>query len=597
MADELKRHPVAKKRKIWQKSIPSAKASGKLGLTLLLILVLLAGCVAADNSSDAPDLSEYPWVYLRDGLPMEQPGDSGKVILVGDVMLGRGLAEENAPLEKAAAWLRTADLTLGNLECAIAPENLALANAPDFASAQQPFFLVAPASAAGELELAGFDLLGMANNHALDRGLEGLADTASALESAGMLAIGAAETPEAAYQAQIRPVGNAQVAFLAFNAIPSPRGPEWSGEVRQTQAESTWTLAGWDRDKALAAVRAANQQADAVVVFVHWGYEYDTRVDPAQREMATALVTAGADLIVGHHPHVIQAMEMLPKPGGGQALVAFSLGNFVFDQSFEQTDQSLALRAFFDREGLRAVQALPVHAGLQPTLFSPQEARQFTSRNPSRWSTPAIESLAYRCDSQACAQVGVAGITPELPEEQKISSAEIDLDGDGRPERVSLRAAGVQISGGSLPAWQSPADWQVIDLALGDPNLDGRQELLMAVRKPDRSGVVLSHPFVFGYRQGEYRLLWGGSAVSDPILEVELGDTNGDGQQELIVLEELHGDQGRAVSVWRWHGWGFSQVWRSPPGNYEHLRLGVDPQDGRRLIFIDHLPSAVDPRS
>lgn len=567
------------------------------GVTLLLTLVLLAGCMAAVNTNDAPNLSGYPWVYLRDGLPMEQAGDTGQVILVGDVMLGRGVAEENDPLEKAASWLRTADLTLGNLECAIAPENLALANAPDFASTEQPFFLVAPASAVGELEQAGFDLLGMANNHALDRGLEGLADTISALKSAGMEAIGAAETPEQAYQALIRPVGEAQVAFLAFNAIPSPRGPEWSGEVRQPQAETTWTLAGWDREKALAAVHAASQQADAVVVFVHWGYEYEPRVDPAQREMATALVAAGADLIAGHHPHVIQALETLPKPDGSQALVAFSLGNFVFDQGFEQTGQGLALQVFFDRQGLRAVQALPVHAGLQPTLFSPKEALEFMERNPSRLPISAPESLAFRCDTQACAQVEAAEITPKLPEEQESSSDEVDLDGDGRMERVSLRAGGVQISGGSLPAWQSPTDWQVTDLALGDPNQDGRQELLMAVRKPDRSGVVLSHPFVFGYRQGEYRLLWGGSAVSDPILEVELGDTDGDGQQELIVLEELHGDQGRAVSVWRWHGWGFSQVWRSPPDVYERLRLGTDPQDGRRLIFIDRLPTAVGTRS
>jgi len=588
---------VSETIEIWRKTIQPAKAPGKLGFALLLILVLLAGCVAVIHSSDAPDLSEYPWVHLRDGLPMQQAGDTSQAILVGDVMLGRGVIEESAPFEKAAPWLRTADLTLGNLECAIAAENLALANAPDFASAAQPFFLVAPASAAGELNEAGFDLLGMANNHALDQGLEGLANTAAALKSAGMEAIGAAETPEQAYQALIQPVGEVQVAFLAFNAIPSPRGPEWSGEVRQPQAETTWALAGWDRDKALAAVRAANQKADAVVVFVHWGYEYDTRVDPAQREMARALVAAGADLIAGHHPHVIQELETLPKPGGGQALVAYSLGNFVFDQGFDETDQGLALRAIFDRQGLRAVQALPVHAGLQPTLFSPQEARQFTSSNPSRWPTPAPESLAYRCDSQACAQVGAAGITPDLPKGQKFSSGGIDLDGDGRLERVSLSAGSVQISGASLPDWQSPADWQVIDLALGDPNQDGRQELLMAVRKPDRSGVVLSHPFVFGYRRGEYRLLWGGSAVSDPILEVELGDTNGDGQQELIVLEELHGDQGRALSVWRWHGWGFSQVWRSLPGAYQRLRLGIDPQDGSRLILIERLPSAVGARS
>jgi hypothetical protein len=82
-----------------------------------------------------------------------------------------------------------------------------------------------------------------------------------------------------------------------------------------------------------------------------------------------------------------------------------------------------------------------------------------------------------------------------------------------------------------------------------------------------------SHPFIIGYREGAYRILWGGSAVADPIHEVELGDVDGDGVQELVVLEEQGDGRNRAVSVWRWHGWGFSLVWRSPPDHYRDLTL------------------------
>jgi hypothetical protein len=118
-----------------------------------------------------------------------------------------------------------------------------------------------------------------------------------------------------------------------------------------------------------------------------------------------------------------------------------------------------------------------------------------------------------------------------------------------------------------------------VDLAPGDPNDDGRSELLLALWKPDAKGVLRIHPFILGYREGGYRVLWGGSAVVDPIYEVELGDVDGDGVQELIVLES-HGESSSpvaqhlaAVTVWRWHGWGFSLAWRSPPGRYRDMAL------------------------
>jgi hypothetical protein len=111
--------------------------------------------------------------------------------------------------------------------------------------------------------------------------------------------------------------------------------------------------------------------------------------------------------------------------------------------------------------------------------------------------------------------------------------------------------------------------------------------MLLALQKPDRSGVLLSHPFILGHRGGELRVLWGGSAVSDPILEVELGDLDADGLQELAVLEELHDGGGRAVSVWRWNGWGFSQVWRSAPGRYANLQLAPGPEVGKLFVMVD----------
>ena len=86
----------------------------------------------------------------------------------------------------------------------------------------------------------------------------------------------------------------------------------------------------------------------------------------------------------------------------------------------------------------------------------------------------------------------------------------------------------------------------------------------------DETGAQRSHPFIIGFRSGIYRDIWGGSAVVDPIYEVELGDVDGDGSQELIVLEGAARNE-RAISVWDWHGWGFSLRWRSPAGYYQDL--------------------------
>ena len=182
---------------------------------------------------------------------------------------------------------------------------------------------------------------------------------------------------------------------------------------------------------------------------------------------------------------------------------------------------------------------------------------------------PPPRRLGFTCDSLTCNPVEVV----QAPGTGPFRAGEIDLTGDGVPERVRRVGEGFVVHRDGVEVWRSPPEWQVVDLALGDPNDDGRGELLLALWKPDTAGVLRSHPFIVGYRGGVYRILWGGSAVSDPIHEVELGDVDGDNVQELVVLEEQGGGLERAVTVWRWHGWGFSLTWRSPPGRYRDLAL------------------------
>jgi hypothetical protein len=162
-------------------------------------------------------------------------------------------------------------------------------------------------------------------------------------------------------------------------------------------------------------------------------------------------------------------------------------------------------------------------------------------------------------------------LVPDDSRSGTFASGAIDLTGDGVSEIIRRQGEEVEIVQEGRTVWRSPSEWQVRDLALGDPNGDGRYEALLVVDKTSASGAVTSQPFVIGYRNGIYRDLWGGSPVEAPILEVELGDLDSDGLEELAAIEAPADDSARHLTVWRWHGWGFSLVWRSPPGNYHDL--------------------------
>ena len=545
-------------------SFPHRSFSLDLFLSFFLILAsLIVLTILSRPAREArPDLSPFPWIYLRDGHSLDPEEKVVEVMAVGDVQPGRGAVRN--PFEHVRPWLRGADLTVGNLECVIIGSPPAHSSGFDRGGAGPP--LRAPPSAVAGLRDAGFDILGLANNHALDMGGEGLAATTSHLGAAGIDVIGAAPADEPALQPVIQQVSGIRLAFLAFNSLCGSQA---------SLPGAGWAPVDWNQDRATEAVAAARDRADAVIVSIHWGYEYETRVDPAQRDAARALLEAGADLVIGHHPHVVQAIEV----DTGRA-VAYSLGNFVFDQPQPEAQCGLVLRAFFDGEGLRALQALPVWAGPRPRLMTPKGLQFLLAR-----VRPSSHRLHFVCNVETC------GLSQESEDAaSRIASGlfwggSVDLTGDGAPEDVRRVSEQVIIYQDGSEVWRSPSTWRVADVALGDPNDDGRNELMLALRKPGLDGLEppdpakqnrpRSRPFMVGYRGGTYRTLWGGSAVAEPIQELSLGDVDGDGAQELIVLE---GDdpQRRTVSVWRWHGWGFSLMWRSRSGQYGDLTLSED---------------------
>lgn len=156
-----------------------------------------------------------------------------------------------------------------------------------------------------------------------------------------------------------------------------------------------------------------------------------------------------------------------------------------------------------------------------------------------------------------------------------------DLRGDGEPLWAMLDADGMVTvrdgAGGSAPVvWRNedPA-WRFTRLAAGDADDDGRVELLLLLWQRDGAGRLRTQPYLLGWRGGRFKIIWGGSATATPIQDLALADLDADGRNELVVLEggELPGDPGEHVAVWRWHGWGYELLWRSPPGRWSSLAL------------------------
>ena len=532
------------------------RGTARFGALAFAVAVLILGPAPPPGAAGTPSGT---WVYLRGG---EVPSTNERlveVLAVGDVMTGRGLAGRPDLFAHVSGELQAADLTIGNLEGAIAAgppagvlpsgELTAVASPAARTPAAEPLTLLLPLETPATLAEAGFDLLGLANNHALDAGHEGLAETRRRLQAAGL-------EPVETDRAGVREIDSLTLATLAWDDLGAP-----------------------DREALLAAVSDARAAADIVLVLVHWGQEYQRHPALPQRELAEELLEAGVDVVLGSHPHVVQDLRIVQplEMGGRPRLVAYSLGNFVFDQGWDDTAQGLALRLLFDDEGLRAAQALPLWTAPRPSWMAPDSSAALLDRilRPER--------LGFACSAEACAPV-------EIPDDTRsgiFGSGTIDLTGDGVPEIIRRQGEAVEVLQEGRSVWRSPSEWKVRDLALGDPNQDGRYEALLAVDKAEGT----SQPFVVGYRGGTYHDLWGGSAVHAPILEVELGDLDGDGLEELAAIEAAPEGSARYLTLWRWHGWGFSLVWRSPPGEYRDLIL-LPAENGRpvRLSVLGGQP-------
>jgi poly-gamma-glutamate capsule biosynthesis protein CapA/YwtB (metallophosphatase superfamily) len=279
---------------------------------------------------------------------------------VGDINLGDAPGEAIAANGPRYPWtsvgnaLRRADIAFGNLECAISELG-------------EPFpkqfnFRGTPAALKGLRRHSGIDVLNLANNHVGDFGRPATVETVHAVQRLGMRAVGAGADLKRALAPQVVDRLGLRVAFVGFSSI---------APLEFAAGEDSPGTA-WASVEAVAeAVRDARRRADVVVATFHWGIEKATYETAEQQLLAQTAAAAGAHLVIGAHPHVLQ-----PLRREGAALVAYSLGNFVFGAASPGTESTGILEADLTADGVAAARWRAGHIeGGRPVLETKRPRR------------------------------------------------------------------------------------------------------------------------------------------------------------------------------------------------------------------------------
>ena len=320
---------------------------------LLVMAMVVGGCAADEGSAPsvdspspvAPTSSEATTIAVSVPEPSSTDATSSAVTTTtlppvelskewtllagGDVLMDRTELRDVDPFEFIEPALASADLAVVNAEMAISDRGV---------PAGKRFVFRAPPSAARRMASAGIDVASLGNNHAKDYGSSALVDTVDLLEAAGVVAVGAGATDVEAYRYRVlHTVGDVSVAFVGVSMIIPWGFP--------AGADSPGIASARPPSRVVDSVREADGAADVVIALVHWGIERSTCPNKTQRDFARELLDAGADAVIGHHPHVLQPVEFADGK-----LIAYSLGNFIWHPRWGITGDTGVLQIDFDAD-------------------------------------------------------------------------------------------------------------------------------------------------------------------------------------------------------------------------------------------------------
>lgn len=293
---------------------------------------------------------------------------SNEIVLcaVGDILLDRGVRKEikgdyDYPYKKVKNILNEADITIGNLESPITDGGTPVLKRPII------IFKADPENSQAIKE-AGFDILSLANNHTMDYGTQGMINTINILKNNNIDFIGAGLNYEDARKPLYVEKRNCKIGFLGYSIFP----PE--GYITFSDRPD---VAKVDPKSLEDEIKSAKEKCDFLIVSLHWGKEYEFYRGKMQKELAYTIIDSGGDLIIGHHPHVLQGVERYKN-----GIIFYSLGNFVFDRQIQNgTDETIIVNFKIKNKRLDEIEIIPAKIrNCQPERVYDKEANYILNR-------------------------------------------------------------------------------------------------------------------------------------------------------------------------------------------------------------------------
>jgi poly-gamma-glutamate capsule biosynthesis protein CapA/YwtB (metallophosphatase superfamily) len=292
------------------------------------------------------------------GLPASElpPADTITIAAVGDIMLGHRaepyLLKEGPgyPFVDVLPVLRQAQLVVGNLESPVSKRGTAVEN--------KQFTLRVGPVAVEALKASGIGVVTLANNHIMDFGPQALQDTLAVLGENGILYAGAGMDLDDARAPAFIKSGGRTLAFLSYS-LTFPL-------EFYASAGRPGTAPGY-KEYVRRDIERVRSQADLVIVSFHWGAELMSTAKDYQKDLGRKAIDWGADLVLGHHPHILQELEVYRG-----RLIAYSLGNFVFGSESDKTNTSIILLCTFKGKSLARVEAVPLDVNNYRVAYQPR---------------------------------------------------------------------------------------------------------------------------------------------------------------------------------------------------------------------------------